>query len=63
MADTRSPSDDRSQDLFEGGDVTVLDLAGAAARDALAPTVKALQASALLLLDRMIEVGKEPVAA
>lgn len=32
--------------------------AGAAARAALAPTVKELQASALLLLDRMIEVGK-----
>ena len=35
------------------------DAAGDAARAALAPTVKALQKSALLLLDRMIEVGKE----
>ena len=34
------------------------DAAWDAARDALAPTVKALQSSALLLLDRMIDVGK-----
>ena len=34
------------------------DAAGAAAWDALAPTVKALQASALLLVERVIEVGQ-----
>ncbi len=36
------------------------DAAGDAAGDALRPTVEILQASALLLLDRMIQVGKEP---
>jgi hypothetical protein len=34
------------------------DAAPAAAGDALQPTVKGLQASALSLLDRMIEVGR-----
>jgi hypothetical protein len=39
------------------------DAAWAAARDALAPTTKGLQASALLLLERLIEVGKVEVEA
>ncbi|HXH35237.1 MAG TPA: hypothetical protein VNJ54_12640 [Plantibacter sp.] len=38
------------------------DAARDAARDALAPTVKTLQASALLLLDRLISVGKREAA-
>lgn len=37
-------------------------VAGAAARAALAPTTKGLQVSALLLLDRMIDVGKKASA-